>query len=88
MPFSAIVGFARITAGDVFEVVIKHGTQRWKSRGKTQPDKTQRWDQPAVAFDCLGDAPVIVKVEFYNYSTFCFHFYPINSFWGVGGAIF
>ncbi|KAI1732986.1 filopodia upregulated, FAM65 domain-containing protein [Ditylenchus destructor] len=58
----AIVGFARITAGDVFEVVIKHGTQRWKSRGKTQPDKSQKWDQSTATFDCLGDAPVIIKV--------------------------
>uniref|UniRef100_A0A915DX97 FAM65 N-terminal domain-containing protein n=1 Tax=Ditylenchus dipsaci TaxID=166011 RepID=A0A915DX97_9BILA len=58
----AIVGFARITSGDVFEITIKHGNQRWKSRGKTQPDKTQKWEQTTVVLDCLGDSPVLIKV--------------------------
>lgn len=60
----AIVGFARLCAGDQFEVVIKHGHQRWRTRGKTQADKTQRWDQqpPSVTLNVLWNVPIQVKV--------------------------
>ncbi|XP_074659944.1 rho family-interacting cell polarization regulator 2-like [Tubulanus polymorphus] len=39
-----MVGFARMCPGDVFEVIIKHGFQKWKSKGKIGRNQTQHWD--------------------------------------------
>ncbi|CAD5227389.1 unnamed protein product [Bursaphelenchus xylophilus] len=58
----AIIGFARLASGDIFEVSVKHGSQKWKTRGKTQPDRAQRWDSPGHNFTCYPDHPIMVKV--------------------------
>lgn len=54
---------------------IRHGTQKWKTRGKTQPDRTQRWDHSSVIFTCYPDCPIEVKVIFAN--SFNLENYPV-----------
>lgn len=57
-----VMGFARVTSGDVFEVTVKHGAQKWKTRGKTQSDKSQKWDKDQVMLTCVPDASVDIRV--------------------------
>ncbi|XP_067121452.1 rho family-interacting cell polarization regulator 2-like isoform X4 [Centruroides vittatus] len=59
-----IQGFARLCAGDVFTITIKHGEQKWKTRGKIQKHGKQSWDNHQVMFKALlGDVLYIKAVE-------------------------
>ncbi|XP_055329430.1 rho family-interacting cell polarization regulator 2-like [Paramacrobiotus metropolitanus] len=56
MRMKGIAGFARLCPGDVFEIIIRHGPQKWKSRGTVNKDATQTWDHESVIFkSLLGD---------------------------------
>ncbi|RXG73480.1 Protein FAM65B [Armadillidium vulgare] len=48
-----IQGFARLCPGDVFEVSIKHGSQKWKTKGRIAKDNSQVWDNPMFIFKAL-----------------------------------
>uniref|UniRef100_A0A0N5C5M1 PL48 domain-containing protein n=1 Tax=Strongyloides papillosus TaxID=174720 RepID=A0A0N5C5M1_STREA len=63
LEIKGILGFARLTTGDTFEISFKHGNQKIKSRGKTLPDKTQIWDTTTVMLECLPTHPIDVKVQ-------------------------
>ena len=58
-----IAGFARLAPGDVFEVVIKHGTQKWKSKGRIEKSSAQKWDNPEFTFKCLVGETLSIKVS-------------------------
>uniref|UniRef100_A0A0N5A467 PL48 domain-containing protein n=1 Tax=Parastrongyloides trichosuri TaxID=131310 RepID=A0A0N5A467_PARTI len=63
LEIKGILGFARLTTGDTFEITIKHGSQKFKSRGKTMSDKTQIWDTETIILECLPKYPLDVKVQ-------------------------
>ncbi|XP_076338823.1 rho family-interacting cell polarization regulator 2-like isoform X3 [Tachypleus tridentatus] len=59
-----IQGFARLCAGDVFEVTMKNGHQKWKTRGKILKGENQAWDNKKVIFKAqIGEVLYIKAVE-------------------------
>ncbi|XP_076450883.1 rho family-interacting cell polarization regulator 2-like isoform X2 [Babylonia areolata] len=56
-----MAGFARLCPGDVFEVTIRHGPQKWKTKGRIEKNSTQRWDVPEFTFKCLVGEILIIK---------------------------
>ncbi|GMT23404.1 hypothetical protein PFISCL1PPCAC_14701, partial [Pristionchus fissidentatus] len=62
MELKGVVGFARVTPGDVFEVSIKHGSTKWKAKGKTQQDRNQKWDKSICDLRLFPSSPIDVKV--------------------------
>lgn len=59
---AGMAGFARLCPGDVFEVSIRHGPQKWKSKGRIEKNNTQRWDVPEFTFKSLVGEILIIKV--------------------------
>ncbi|XP_068450502.1 RIPOR family member 3 isoform X1 [Clinocottus analis] len=45
-----LIGFARLCPGDQYEVVVRLGRQRWRTRGRIQSDDTQSWDKEEMVF--------------------------------------
>ncbi|XP_064601476.1 rho family-interacting cell polarization regulator 1-like isoform X2 [Liolophura sinensis] len=59
-----MVGFARLCPGDVFEVTLRYGSQKWKSKGRVEKDSSQKWEVPDFVFKALlGDIISIKAVE-------------------------
>lgn len=65
MFFPLHIGFARLCAGDVFEITIKCGEkQKWKCKGKILKDNVQSWDSTQQIFrPNLADQLSIKAVE-------------------------
>ena len=60
-----MAGFARLCPGDVFEVTIRHGPQKWKTKGRIEKNSTQRWDIPEFTFKSLVGEILVIKVRWW-----------------------
>ncbi|XP_067091666.1 rho family-interacting cell polarization regulator 1 isoform X2 [Osmerus mordax] len=45
-----LAGFARLCAGDQYEIFMKYGRQRWKLRGRIEINAKQVWDSEDMVF--------------------------------------
>ncbi|XP_067939516.1 rho family-interacting cell polarization regulator 2-like isoform X2 [Watersipora subatra] len=57
-----IMGFARVMPGDSFEVNIRHGNQKWKTKGYVSKDNEQSWDQDKRTLTIQINSSLNVKV--------------------------
>lgn len=58
-----MVGFARLCPGDVFEVTLRYGSQKWKSKGRVEKDSSQKWEVPDFVFKALLGDIISIKVK-------------------------
>ncbi|XP_030587482.1 rho family-interacting cell polarization regulator 1 isoform X2 [Archocentrus centrarchus] len=57
-----LAGFARLCAGDQYEIFMKYGRQRWKLRGRMEINAKQVWDSEEIVFQPLINEFLSVKV--------------------------
>ncbi|XP_017289412.1 rho family-interacting cell polarization regulator 1 isoform X2 [Kryptolebias marmoratus] len=57
-----LAGFARLCAGDQYEIFMKYGRQRWKLRGRIEVNDKQVWDSEEMVFLPLINEFLSVKV--------------------------
>ncbi|XP_034033169.1 rho family-interacting cell polarization regulator 1 isoform X2 [Thalassophryne amazonica] len=57
-----LAGFARLCAGDQYEIFMKYGRQRWKLRGRIEINGKQVWDGDDMLFLPLINDFLSVKV--------------------------
>ena len=63
-----MAGFARLCPGDVFEVTMRYGSQKWKAKGRIEKDGSQRWDVADYIFKTLVGDIISLKVsQIFNY---------------------
>ncbi|XP_062276272.1 rho family-interacting cell polarization regulator 1 isoform X1 [Scomber scombrus] len=57
-----LAGFARLCAGDQYEIFMRYGRQRWKLRGRIEINSKQMWDSEDMVFLPLINEFLSVKV--------------------------
>lgn len=57
-----LAGFARLCAGDQYEIFMRYGRQRWKLRGRIEINGKQVWDSEEMVFMPLISEFLSVKV--------------------------
>ncbi|XP_063053502.1 rho family-interacting cell polarization regulator 1 [Engraulis encrasicolus] len=57
-----LAGFARLCAGDTYEIFMKYGRQRWKLRGRIEINGKQVWDSEEMVFLPLITEFLSIKV--------------------------
>ncbi|NXC87765.1 RIPR1 regulator, partial [Cercotrichas coryphoeus] len=59
---AGLAGFARLCAGDQYEIFMKYGRQRWKLRGRIEVNSKQVWDSEEMVFLPLVTEFLSIKV--------------------------
>lgn len=57
-----MAGFARLCPGDVFDITMRHGSQKWRSRGRVEKTGNQRWENPEHTFKAVIGDGLNIKV--------------------------
>ncbi|KAL6113141.1 uncharacterized protein ACO6RY_11485 [Pungitius sinensis] len=57
-----LAGFARLCAGDQYEVLMRYGRQRWRLRGRVEVSNKQIWDSEDYIFLPLVTELLSIKV--------------------------
>ncbi|KAM9765857.1 rho family-interacting cell polarization regulator 1-like isoform 2-T3 [Menidia menidia] len=57
-----LAGFARLCAGDQYEVLMRYGRQRWRLRGRVEVSNKQMWDSDEYIFLPLVTELLSIKV--------------------------
>uniref|UniRef100_A0A1A8KA19 Family with sequence similarity 65, member A n=1 Tax=Nothobranchius kuhntae TaxID=321403 RepID=A0A1A8KA19_NOTKU len=57
-----LAGFARLCAGDQYEVLMRYGRQRWRLRGRVEVSNKQMWDREEFTFLPLITELLSIKV--------------------------
>lgn len=57
-----LAGFARLCAGDQYEVLMRYGRQRWRLRGRVEVSNKQIWDSEEYIFLPLVAELLSIKV--------------------------
>ncbi|AWP01628.1 putative protein FAM65A-like [Scophthalmus maximus] len=57
-----LAGFARLCAGDQYEVLMRYGRQRWRLRGRVEVSNKQIWDSEEYIFMPLVTELLSIKV--------------------------
>eukprot|EP00066_Takifugu_rubripes_P019395 XP_011608661.1 PREDICTED: protein FAM65A-like [Takifugu rubripes] len=57
-----LAGFARLCAGDQYEVIMRYGRQRWRLRGRVEVSNKQIWDSEEYIFLPLVTELLSIKV--------------------------
>ncbi|XP_038164556.1 rho family-interacting cell polarization regulator 1-like isoform X1 [Cyprinodon tularosa] len=57
-----LAGFARLCAGDQYEVLMRYGRQRWRLRGRVEVSNKQIWDSEDFTFQPLVTELLSIKV--------------------------
>ncbi|KAJ3594260.1 hypothetical protein NHX12_006591 [Muraenolepis orangiensis] len=57
-----LAGFARLCAGDQYEVLMRYGRQRWRMRGRVEVSSKQVWDSDDYIFLPLVTDLLSIKV--------------------------
>ncbi|XP_037548771.1 rho family-interacting cell polarization regulator 1 [Nematolebias whitei] len=57
-----LAGFARLCAGDQYEVLMRYGRQRWRLRGRVEVSNKQMWDGEEFTFLPLVTELLSIKV--------------------------